>query len=150
VDVSDLASAVGKGLFAGLAGTAVMTVSSTLEANLSGRGPSSTPADALSAALHVRPDDEAGQQRLNTVAHWGLGTAWGAARGLLDAMGAGRPAAGLLHFAAVWGSQQAMLPALGVGSPTPRYGATATATDVFHHAVYAIATHAAYEWLDRH
>jgi hypothetical protein len=90
--VSDMASAVGKGLFAGLAGTAVMTVSSTLEANLSGRGASSTLADALSAALRVRPYGEAGQQRLNIVAHWGYGTSWGAVRGLLGAMGASGPA----------------------------------------------------------
>lgn len=147
--VSDMASAVGKGLFAGLAGTAVMTVSSTLEASLTGRGPSSTPADGLSAALRVRPDGEAGQQRLNTVAHWGYGTSWGAVRGLLAALGARGPAAGLLYFATVWGGEQAVLPSLSVGSPTPRYGATATATDVLHHAVYAAATSAAYEWLDR-
>jgi hypothetical protein len=148
--VSELATSVGKGLFAGLAGTAIMTVSSTAEANLSGRGPSSTPADAISAALRVRPDDETGQQRLNTVAHWGYGTAWGAVRGLLAALGLRGPAAGLLHFAAVWGGEQAVLPLLGVGSPTPQYGAQATATDVLHHAVYAAATSAAYEWLDRH
>jgi hypothetical protein len=145
-----VAAAVGKGLFAGLAGTAIMTVSSTAEANLSGRGPSSTPADAISAALRVRPDGEAGQQRLNTVAHWGYGTAWGAVRGLLAALGLRGPTAGLLHFATVWGGEQAVLPLLGVGSPTPKYGAQATATDVLHHAVYATATSAAYEWLDRH
>jgi hypothetical protein len=148
--VSTLAAAVGKGLFAGLAGTAIMTVSSTLEANLSGRGPSSTPADAISAALRVRPDDDTAQQRLNTVAHWGYGTAWGAVRGMLGALGVRGPAAGLLHFAAVWGGEQVVLPSLGVGSPTPKYGAQATATDVLHHAVYTTATSLAYEWLDRH
>ncbi len=147
---SGVPASIGKGLVAGLAGTAVMTVSSTLEANLSGRGASSTPADALSAALRVRPDGEAGEQRLNTVAHWGYGTAWGAVRGVLAAMGLRGPAAGLLHFALVWGGEQAVLPSLGVGSPTPKYGAKATATDVAHHVVYAVATSAAYEWLDRH
>lgn len=148
--LSEVAESVGKGLFAGLAGTAVMTVSSTAEANLSGRGASSTPADALSAVLRVRPDGEAGQQRLNTLAHWGYGTAWGAVRGVLGATGLRGPAAGLLHFALVWGGEQVVLPSLGVGSPTPEYGAKATATDVAHHVVYAAATSAAYEWLDRH
>jgi hypothetical protein len=148
--VGDVAASVGKGLFAGLAGTAVMTVSSTLEANLSGRGPSSTPADALSAALGVRPEDEAGEQRLNTVAHWGYGTAWGAVRGLIGATGTRGPMACLLHFATVWGGEQVVLPSLAVGSPTPEYGAKATATDVLHHTVYAIATSVAYEWLERH
>lgn len=74
----------------------------------------------------------------------------GCRRGLIAASGARGPAACLLHFATVWGGEQAMLPSLGVGSPTPAYGAKATATDVLHHAVYAIATSAAYEWLDRH
>ncbi len=152
--VGDVAASVGKGLFAGLAGTAVMTVSSTVEANLSGRGASSTPADALAAALGVHPEGhpegEAGEQRLNTVAHWGYGTAWGAVRGAIGALGARGPTACLLHFGTVWGGEQAVLPSLGVGSPTPEYGAKATATDVLHHAVYAIATSLAYEWLDRH
>lgn len=148
--VDELAASVGKGLFAGLAGTAVMTVSSTLEANLSGRGASSTPADALSAALGIRPEGEAAQQRLNVVAHWGYGTAGGAVRGLIGAIGARGPTACLLHFGTVWGGAQVVLPSLGVGSPTPAYGVKATATDVLHHAVYAIATSAAYEWLERH
>lgn len=148
--LSGVAASIGKGLVAGLAGTAVMTVSSTAEANLSGRGGSSTPADALSTALRVRPDGEAGEQRLNTVAHWGYGTAWGAVRGVLGAMGVRGPGAFLLHFATVWGGEQAVLPSLGVGSPTPQYGGKATAIDVLHHLVYAAATSAAYEWLDRH
>jgi hypothetical protein len=150
VYISDIAAVVGKGLFAGLAGTAVMTVSSTLEAKLSGRGASSTPADAVKAALGVESTSDAGEQRLNTVAHWGYGTGWGAVRGLLGAAGARGPVACLAHFAAVWGGEQVILPSLGVASPTWQYGAKATATDVLHHVVYALATSAAYEWLERH
>jgi hypothetical protein len=44
--IGDIAANVGMGLFAGVAGTAVMTVSSTLEMKLSGRGASQTPAEA--------------------------------------------------------------------------------------------------------
>ena len=40
---------LGRGLIAGLIGTAAMTVSSTAEAKLSGRGPSTTPAAAAGA-----------------------------------------------------------------------------------------------------
>ena len=57
--LGDIAAAVGKGLFAGAAGTAVMTASSTLEAKLRGRGASTTPAQAASKALGVEPKDEA-------------------------------------------------------------------------------------------
>jgi len=150
MSIGDVAAAVGRGLFAGLAGTAVMTVSSTLEAKLSGRGASGTPADAVESALGVEPAAEAAEQRLNTVAHWGYGTGWGAVRGLLGAGGARGPAAALAHFGVVWGGEQVVLPSLGVSKPTWAYGPKATATDMAHHAVYAIATSMAYEWLERH
>jgi hypothetical protein len=51
--LGDVAEAVGKGLFAGAAGTAAMTVSSTLEAKLRGRGMSTTPAQAATKVLDV-------------------------------------------------------------------------------------------------
>jgi hypothetical protein len=58
-----------------------MTVSSTLEAKATGRGASTVLADAVGALIHVKPTDDVGQQRLNTLAHWGYGTTWGLARG---------------------------------------------------------------------
>ena len=82
--IGDTASAVGKGLFAGAAGTVAMTVSSTLEAKLRERGSSSAPADAAGKVLGVQPRDPDGQARFSTVVHWGYGTSWGAVRGLLD------------------------------------------------------------------
>lgn len=78
VQIGGLAAAVGKGLAAGIAGTAAMTVSSTLEANLRGRGASTTPAQAASRLLGVAPVDEQGERRFNNLVHWGYGTAWGA------------------------------------------------------------------------
>ena len=44
-------------------------------------------------------------------------------------------------------SEQVMMPALGLGAPTPRYGASAAATDALHHVVYAGATGLAYDAL---
>jgi len=81
VSLGDVAGAVGRGLFAGVAGTAAMTVSSTLEAKLRKRASSSAPADAAGKVLGVAPRDEAGQTRFSTVVHWGYGTSWGAVRG---------------------------------------------------------------------
>lgn len=144
-----ITSALGRGLVAGAVGTAVMTVSSTLEARLSGRGASSTPADAVGVVGHLRPADETGEERLNTAGHWGYGAAWGLGRSLLDVVGLRGPVASVIHLGAVLGSEQALLPALGVARPTPAYGATAAATDVLHHAVYAAATGAAYDALAR-
>lgn len=145
-----ISAALGRSIIAGLVGTAAMTVSSTLEAKFSGRGASTTPADAVGVVAGIEPKDDTGQARLNNLAHWGYGISWGVARGGIDLLGLRGPPASLAHFAAVFGAEQALLPALGVARPTPAYGAAATATDVVHHGVYAGATGLAYDWLARH
>src|SRR3712207_9240685 len=85
--LGDVAAAVGKGLFAGAAGTAAMTLSSTIEMKLRGRPASSAPADAAAQVLGVEPKGEKEETRFSTVVHWGYGTSWGAARGLIGAAG---------------------------------------------------------------
>jgi hypothetical protein len=147
--LGDVASAVGKGLFAGVAGTAAMTVSSTLEMKLRGRGASSAPAQAAAKVLGVQPIDEEAQARFSNLVHWGYGTGWGGVRGLIAAAGFSGPAATATHLAAVWGSEQVMLPALGVTPPLTQWGKEEVAIDALHHAVYAAATSIAYSLLDR-
>ena len=85
--IGDVAAAFGKGLFAGVAGTAAMTASNTLEMKLRNRGASSAPADAAAKVLGVEPVDEEAQPRFSNLVHWGYGTAWGGARGLVAAAG---------------------------------------------------------------
>jgi hypothetical protein len=133
--IGDLAANVGKGLFAGAAGTAVMTVSSTLEMKLSGRGASQTPAQAAEKVLEVEPENEGAEARFSTLVHWGYGTAWGAARGFLASAGLSGPAASAAHLGLVWGAEQVVLPALYVSAPVFKYGPNATATDLLHHVV---------------
>lgn len=147
--LSTLAADVGKGLFAGAAGTAAMTVSSTVEARLRGRADSSAPATAAGALLGVEPVDDDGRQRFNNLVHWGYGTVWGAARGVISATGLPAVPATLVHLGAVWGSEQVVLPATGAAPPATEWGAKEIAIDVFHHAVYVVATGLAYAWLDR-
>jgi len=147
--LGDTAAAVGKGLVAGAAGTAAMTVSSTLEAKLRERGSSSAPADAAGKVLGVQPRDEAGEARFSNFVHWSYGTSWGAARGLLHAAGLAGPTAVAAHFAVVWGSSQAMLPALDVAPPPWKSPPEEIAIDAFHHAVYALATGIAFTLLER-
>ncbi len=72
--VSDLAGAVGKGLFAGAVSTAAMTISSTLEAKLTDGESSSAPADAAGEVLGVEPKGPSGERRFSTAVHWGYGT----------------------------------------------------------------------------
>jgi hypothetical protein len=143
-----VASSIGKGLVAGFAGTAAMTVSSTLEAKLRHRAPSTAPARATAKALGIASfEDAMAQARWNDLSHWGYGTGWGIVRGLLDAAGLPPRKATAAHGAAIWGSAQVTLPALDVAPPSIFWGTQEIAIDAFHHAVYALATGAAYRMI---
>lgn len=148
--IGDLAGAVGKGLVAGAAGTAAMTLSNIVEMKcFTGRSGSTVPAQAVEEVTGVEPADQSSETRLNELSHWGYGTAQGAVRGLIGAAGLRGMTGTLAHYAVVWGGQQALMPALGIGAPTWRYGRTAIAIDLAHHGVYVVATSLVYEWLDR-
>lgn len=146
--VGELAAAVGRGIFAGAAGTAAMTASSTIEAKVRQRGSSSAPADAAGKVLGVQPKDPDGQARFSNVVHWGYGTGWGTVRGLIGAAGLRGAPAAATHFAAIWGSSLVMLPVLDVAPPPWKMEGTELAVDAFHHIVYAGATSAAYAFLE--
>jgi len=146
-----IATEVGSGLLAGLAGAAAMTIASTIEMKLRRRPPSTAPADAAGKVLHVQPRDDQGKQRFGTLVHYAYGTAWGLGRAALGraiSLAAGRRRRSLVDvlvfFATVWGAEQVMLPALGVAKPFWRWGAKEVAIDAFHHGVYAAATDGAY------
>jgi hypothetical protein len=144
-----LPGAIGRGLVAGVAGTAAMTVSSTLEARWRGRPPSAAPARATAKVLGIREfDTPLAEARFNDLSHWGYGTAWGVVRGLLAAAGLSPRAATIAHGAAVYGTEQVTLPALEVASPAIFWGAREIAIDALHHAVYATATGLAYRLVD--
>jgi hypothetical protein len=147
--LGNVAEDFGKGIFAGFAGTAAMTLSSTIEMKVRGRPASSTPALAAAKVLGVEPVDEQAKERFSNLVHWGYGTAWGGARGLLAAAGLSGPAGTAVHFGAVWGSEQVMLPALEVTPPLTEWGVKEVAIDALHHLVYAGATGVAYSLLDR-
>lgn len=149
IRLGGVAAAVGVGLAAGAVGTAAMTLSSSLEARLRGRAPSTSPARAASRVFGVAPVDEVGEARFNTLVHWGYGTSWGAARGLLGAVGLRGPAAAVAHLAAVWGAEQVVLPGTATAPPATQWEPQEVAIDLWHHVVYAVATSAAYAWLDR-
>ncbi len=128
-----LAHGIGKGIAAGLVGTAAMTVSSTLEAKLRKRAVSTAPARAAAKALGIELfEDGEAYAKFSNLVHWGYGTGWGVARGVLRAVGVSPRLATPAHFAALWGSAIVTL---------PKY--------LFHHAVYVAAAGAAYELLDR-
>jgi hypothetical protein len=140
------ATAIGDGIVAGFLGTAAMTVSSTIEARLRHRAASSAPARATAKALGIREfDSDLAKARFNDLSHWGYGTGWGIVRGVVGAAGVSPGKATAAHGAVVWGSAAATLPALEVAPPFVFWGREEIAIDLFHHAVYAVATGLAYE-----
>jgi hypothetical protein len=144
-----IADGIGKGLLAGFAGTAAMTVSSTLEARIRRRPASSAPARATAKVLGIKEfDGDLAQARFNDLSHWGYGTGWGVVRGLLAAAGLSPKAATAAHGAAIYGSAQVTLPALEIAPPVIFWPKQEIAIDAFHHAVYTAATGLAYALID--
>lgn len=128
----------GRGALAGVAATAAMTASSTLEMKLRGRGASNAPAAAAGKVLGVQPRNPEGAARFGTYVHWSYGTAWGALGGLIRA-GIPEPYASATHFITLWGTEATMLPSMDIAPPIPEWGAKEIAIDVFHHLVYVAA-----------
>jgi hypothetical protein len=144
--LTTLADSISRGMVAGFAGTAAMTVSSTLEARIRRRAASSAPARATAKVLGIKEfDSDLARARFNDLSHWGYGTGWGVVRGVLAATGMSPRAATVAHGVAVYGAAQVTLPALEVAPPSIFWGAEEVAIDAFHHAVYAAATGLAYE-----
>jgi len=104
----DVAGAMGKGLVAGVAGTVLMTLSSTIEMKLTGRAASSAPGDAAAKVLGVEATGEAERARFSNVVHWAYGTTWGAVRGLVGVAGLTGPCAG--HRTPTGGRRRARWP----------------------------------------
>ena len=67
--LGEVAASVGKGLFAGVAGTAAMTVSSTVEMKIPDHPASNVPAEAASKVLGVEPKREARRARFSNLVH---------------------------------------------------------------------------------
>ncbi|QQL51381.1 hypothetical protein [Mucilaginibacter ginkgonis] len=146
--LGELGSAIGKGLLAGLAGTAAMTLSQMIEMNITKREPSDAPSKAVSKVVDVKPVNEDEKEKVNNEIHWTYGTALGISRGLIGLTGLKGWKATALHFGLVWGASMVMLPKLKVAPPVTEEEPQAVAIDGFHHAVYALATGLAYDALD--
>lgn len=131
-----ITSAIGRGLMAGLAGTAAITISTIIEMKLRKRPPSVAPAKVAGKVLGVRPRDEKGKSHFSNIIHWEYGTSWGTFLAVCEAIGARGTSATALHFAAVWGAALFMLPAADAAEPVTKWEPEDIAVDVMHHAIY--------------
>ena len=140
---------LGRGLVASVAGTAAMTVSSTVEMRLRGRPPSDAPGRAASQLLRVHVEDDPATGRLARLGHVMTGVGLGATRGVLGFAGVREPAASAAFLGLSLAPDAGGLPALGIAPPPWRWPPVEIAASVGHHAVFAIATGAAYAALER-
>jgi hypothetical protein len=154
--------AVGRGLAAGVAATAVMTGYQLLVQRLrdqdSGPKPRAwkdapAPAQVGKRIVSGVFDRQIGLERvglLTNVMHWAYGTGWGAAYGLVQGtIRAPALSAGLGFGASVWGASYAQLVPMGIYEPPWTYPPQELAIDLSYHLVYGVAAAAVYEALSR-
>jgi hypothetical protein len=135
------------GLAAGAAGTAAMTVSSTIEMKLRGREPSMVPEQAAEKALGVHPSSEEGRKRLGTAAHVATGMSLGMLRAAIGAAGVREPAASAIHFPLAWSPDLVGISLMGLAEPPWKWGAKEVLISGFHHAVYTAGASLTYDRL---
>lgn len=143
-----LGSAIGKGLLAGIAATAVMTLSQMIEMKITKREPSDATLKVAEDAAGAKPATEDDKQKLSQELHWSYGTTWGVARGLIGFTGLKGFPATLVHFAAVWGTALIMLPKHNAAKPINEQEPKEIAIDVLHHSIYAVTAGLVYDALD--
>ena len=143
-----LGSAIGKGLLAGIAATAAITLSQMIEMKITNRKPSDAPVKVAEDTAGAKPATPQDKQKLSQELHWSYGTAWGVARGLIGLTGLKGIPATLLHFGAVWGTALVMLPKHDAAEPITEQKPEVIAIDVLHHSVYAITATLVYDALD--
>jgi hypothetical protein len=146
--LGELAGAIGKGLLAGLAGTAAITLSQMIEMKITKRQSSDAPVKVASQVTGAAPADESQKEKLNNEIHYAYGTSWGVVRGLLGLAGLKGLPATMVHFGAIWATELIMLPKYDAAPPVNEQEPKTVAIDALHHAVYAVAAGLAYDALD--
>jgi uncharacterized membrane protein YagU involved in acid resistance len=159
-----LGGSVGRGLAAGVVGTAAMTgVQLAVRKARGERLDTPVPrrwADAPAPAQAAKKAaDAVGKGRsvtkqqvplLTTVMHWGYGAWWGAAYGAIaHAVRPDPVAAGPILGIGVWAAAYAELVPLGIYEPPWRYPASELVLDLGYHLVYGGAVAGAYAVLER-
>lgn len=170
--LSKVAGTLGKGLAAGLAGTIAITISQMIEMKLSNRGMSDAPMKVGGDVLGVEPKGQAelekkkvdhssngtydvekavefNKGKFSQIMHFGYGTGWGEARGIMDLLGIRGLVASLLHFGAIWSTALVMLPVKNAAKPITKWPPRQIVLDVVHHAIYALAAGAVYDAISK-
>jgi hypothetical protein len=146
--LGELGNAIGKGLLAGLAATAAITISQMIEMKITKREPSNAPVKVVSETLGAKPATKDDKEKISQEIHWAYGTSWGIARGIIGLTGLKGWPATVVHFASIWGASMIMLPMYNAAPPVTEEKPHAVAIDGFHHAVYAVTAGLVYDALN--
>ena len=131
--------AVLRGLVAGAAGVAAMTLAEKVEQRFTGRPNSFVPAHTLARLLRLgHPDADAVGR--NWAMHWGQGILLGAVRGLMAERGLRGPTGSLLFTNLRLLNDQTLENATGVGAPPWTWPVDEQVIDIAHKGIYAIVT----------
>ena len=138
---------LGTGVFAGIVGTAAMTIAQGAEFVLTDAQPSSSPAHVVDRLKRT-----AGRGRLerkhrrvaNQAMHWLYGTSWGVPYGVVAGHTTVAPElTGPIFGLIVWGAALAHEPALGLADVPWKRSLTSLGSEAFFHLVYGIGAGAA-------
>lgn len=135
-----VAGAIGKGIVAGLIGTAAMTIAQMIEMQVTGRSSSDTPYKAAKKLFGVKAEDDDSKETISNLMHVVYGSTWGIPRALMAEFGFGGMAGTLTHFGAVWGTEITLMPSLDVMEPVTEWKPKAISEDIMFHSIYAAAT----------
>lgn len=135
-----LLKGAGKGMIAGVAGTAAMTASEKIEQAITGRPSSYIPGHTVERLLVLPTKSDEDRKWMNWAAHWGLGVLGAPWRGIMAEGGMRGPMASLLFFVTRLTTDETMENVTGVGKPPWSWTKGLQVVDVLHKAVYAFAT----------
>jgi hypothetical protein len=129
-----------KGLVAGAAGVAAMTIAEKIEQALTGRPNSYVPAHTLerTAGLEEKPDSE--RVGLNHMMHWGQGIALGIVRAYMARSGAQGAVPSFLFTGIRLANDQILENWTGVGALPWTWPKHEQRIDVLHKSVYGFTT----------
>lgn len=147
--IGKIGSVIGKGLIAGLAGTAAITLSQLIEMKINKRPPSFAPGDAASRALGIEASTRENRKKFSNEVHWTYGTLWGIPRGLLSLPGWKGLTATSLHFGAIFYTAITIEPDFEVAPPFTEWSKKDITLHAFHHLVYAVAAGLVYDAINK-
>jgi len=146
-DQESLPTTLGRGVAAGLAGTAVMTAFQLLvEMPLTRREASFAPAELAMTLLRVKPRSRKGRRQLNYATHFALGAGWGLTRAAIARTRLRGQTAAAATFGAMYPADLATATLLGVYKPKT-WSRQDVAIDVVDKLVQAAATGVAFDRL---